>query len=187
MPGSASKAASHWSKAALDCFPLVETRYLPSVMAVLATQGRVPAAPACRRGPMLLIELSHYRGRGGLYGGCIHLHSTHISGADSLHIARHDYFLRVPFLKVYPDKAILSRQQRERGLDKGKSAGNDSQVKSGQTYSVFVFAGGILAVSATVSEKLANHFCPVLFSHHWLVWLLADIDSSLGEPRYKKR
>ena len=60
---------------------------------------------------MLLIELSHRWG--GLYGRCIHLHSTHISGADSLHIARHDYFLLVPFLKVYPDKAILSRQREK--------------------------------------------------------------------------
>ena len=55
--------------------------------------------------------------------GGVHLHSTHISGADSLHIARHDYFLRAPFLKVYPDKAIPSWVWRKRGWDKERFGG----------------------------------------------------------------
>ena len=56
--------------------------------------------------------------RGEVWVGELHLHSTHISAADSLHIARHDYFLLVPFLKVYPDKAILTGSEN-RGSDKG--------------------------------------------------------------------
>ena len=122
MPGSASaclKALSHSSKAGLDCLSLVERRYLPAVMALLATERRVVAAP---HAGALLIELSHQEGRSGWVGE-LHLHSTHISGVDSLHIARHDYFLRAPFLKVYPDKAIPSWVWRKRGWDKERFGG----------------------------------------------------------------
>ena len=118
MPGSASaclKALSHSSKAGLDCLSLVETRYLPAVMALLATERRVVAAPdaGVRRAANRAVTP-----RGEVWVGELHLHSTHISAADSLHIARHDYFLLVPFLKVYPDKAILTGSEN-RGSDKG--------------------------------------------------------------------